>query len=219
MLTLEKFVYIKKVLERVHTFMAVNLQKGQKINLKKSDGSKLSKIMVGLGWDAAESKGGFLSSIFGSSNNIDCDASVFLCKDGKLQSNDDVVYFGNLQHNSGAVKHMGDNLTGEGEGDDEQIFVNLDKIPPQYDKLVFVVNIYKAVDRKQHFGMIKNAFIRIVDSESNTELCRYNLSDNYDGMLAMVTGEVYKKNGEWKFNAIGNGTKDAGLGELSRRFQ
>ena len=200
--------------------MAVNLQKGQKINLKKSDGSKLSKIMVGLGWDEAEKKsGGFLSSIFGSGDSIDCDASVFLCKDGKLQSNDDVVYFGNLQHSSGAVKHMGDNLTGEGEGDDEQIFVDLDKIPPQYDKLVFVVNIYKAVDRKQHFGMIKNAFIRIVDNDGRTELCRYNLSDNYDGMLAMVAGEVYKKNGEWKFNAIGNGTKDAGLGELSRRFQ
>ena len=199
--------------------MAVNLQKGQKISLKKSDGSKLSKIMVGLGWDAAENKGGgFLSSIFGSKKDIDCDASVFICKDGKLRDNDDIVYFGNLQHNSGAVKHMGDNLTGEGEGDDEQIFVNLDKLPEQYDRLVFVVNIYQAVDRKQHFGMIKNAFIRIVDSESNTELCRYNLSDDYDGMLAMVAGEVYKKNGEWKFNAVGNGTKDAGLGDLSRRF-
>ena len=200
--------------------MAVNLQKGQKINLKKADGSKLSKIMVGLGWEAAEKKGGgFLSSIFGSSNDIDCDASVFVCKDGKLRANDDVVYFGNLQHSSGAIKHMGDNLTGDGEGDDEQIFVDLDKIPPQYDKLVFVVNIYKAVDRKQHFGMIKNAFIRIVDNDSHTELCRYNLSDNYDGMLAMIAGEVYKKNGEWKFNAVGNGTKDSGLSELSRRFQ
>ena len=199
--------------------MAVNLQKGQKISLKKADGSKLSKIMVGLGWDAAESKGGgFLSSIFGSKKDIDCDASVFVCKDGKLRDNDDIVYFGNLQHNSGAVKHMGDNLTGEGEGDDEQIFVDLNKIPTNYDKLVFVVNIYQAVDRKQHFGMIKNAFIRIVDNESGIELCRYNLSDDYDGMLAMVAGEVYKKNGEWKFNAVGNGTKDTGLGDLSRRF-
>lgn len=198
--------------------MAVNLQKGQKINLKKADGSKLSKMMVGLGWDAAEQKGGFLSSIFGSSKNIDCDASVFVCKDGKLRDKDDIVYFGNLNHGSGAVKHMGDNLTGDGEGDDEQIFVNLDKIPESYDRLVFVVNIYQAVERKQHFGMIKNAFIRIVDSDSNTELCRYNLSDDYEGMLAMVAGEVYKKNGEWKFNAVGNGTKDPGLGELSRRF-
>ena len=198
--------------------MAVNLQKGQKINLKKSDGSALSNIMVGLGWDAAESKGGFLSSIFSGKKDIDCDASVFLCKDGKLRANEDIVYYGNLAHTSGAVKHMGDNLTGDGEGDDEQIFVNLNKLPEQYDKLVFVVNIYQGQERKQHFGMIKNAFIRIVDNDSNTELCRYNLSDNYDEMLAMVAGEVYKKNGEWKFNAIGNGTKDTGLSELSRRF-
>ena len=198
--------------------MAVNLQKGQKISLKKSDGSSLSNIMVGLGWDAAEQKGGFLSSILGSTKQIDCDASVFICKDGKLRDNDDVVYFGNLEHNSGAIKHIGDNLTVDGEGDDEQIFVNLNKLPEQYDKLVFVVNIYKGEERKQHFGMIKNAFIRIVDNDNGTELCRYNLSDNYDGMLAMVAGEVYKKNGEWKFNAIGNGTKDTGLSELSRRF-
>ena len=198
--------------------MAVNLQKGQKISLKKSDGSSLSNIMVGLGWDAAEQKGGFLSSILGSTKQIDCDASVFLCKDGKLRDNDDVVYFGNLEHNSGAVKHMGDNLTGDGEGDDEQIFVNLNRLPGNYDKLIFVVNIYKGEERKQHFGMIKNAFIRIVDNDNGTELCRYNLSDNYEGMLAMVAGEVYKKNNEWKFNAIGNGTKDKSLGELSRRF-
>ena len=198
--------------------MAVNLQKGQKINLKKSDGSSLTSIMVGLGWDAAESKGGLLSSIFGSNKQIDCDASVFLCKDGKLRDNDDVVYFGNLKHHSGAVEHMGDNLTGDGEGDDEQIFVNLSRLPEQYDKLIFVVNIYKGEERKQHFGMIKNAFFRIVDNDTHVELCRYNLSDNYDDMLAMVAGEVYKKNGEWKFNAIGNGTKDKSLGELSRRF-
>ena len=201
--------------------MAINLQKGQKINLTKSDGSKLSKIMVGLGWDEAEQpkSSGFFSSIFGSKgDNIDCDASVLVCKDGKFRDEDDIVFFGNLTHNSGAVKHMGDNLTGEGEGDDEQIFVDLNKLPPQYDRLIFVVNIYKAIDRKQHFGMIKNAFIRIVDVDNRTELCRYNLSDNYDGMLAMVAGEVYRKNGDWKFNAIGNGTKDSSLKELVHRF-
>ena len=199
--------------------MAVNLQKGQKVNLTKSNGKKLTNIMVGLGWDEAEQKsGGFFSRLLSGPTNIDCDASVFLCKGGKLTDKDDIVYFGNLKHKSGAVQHMGDNLTGEGEGDDEQIFVNLDKLPDDYDKLVFVVNIYEAVSRKQHFGMIKNAFIRIVDDETHEELCRYNLSDNYDDMLAMVAGEVYKKNGEWKFNAVGNGTKDPGLGELSRRF-
>ena len=198
--------------------MAVNLKKGQKVSLVKSDGKKLTHLMVGLGWDAAVQEGGFLKKLFSSTANIDCDASVFLCKGGKLVSNDDIVYFGNLQHRSNAVKHMGDNLTGDGEGDDEQIFVDLEKIPADYDKLVFVVNIYQAVDRKQHFGMIKNAFIRIVDNDTNEELCRYNLSDNYDNMLAMVAGEVYKKNGEWKFNAIGNGTTDSGLSTLSERF-
>ena len=200
--------------------MAVNLQKGQKVNLTKSNGKKLTKLMVGLGWDAAEpeSGGGFLKKLFSSKQEIDCDASVFICKGGRLTDKDDIVYFNNLNHKSGAVKHMGDNLTGEGEGDDEQIFVDLDKLPAEYDKLIFVVNIYQAVDRKQHFGMIKNAFIRIVDNETGEELLHYNLSDNYDNMLAMVAGEVYKKNGEWKFNAVGNGTTDPGLGELSKRF-
>ena len=202
--------------------MSVNLQKGQKVNLVKADGSKLTKMMVGLGWDAIEpeEKGGFLSKIFGGGKkDFDCDASVFVCKDGKLTSVDDIVYFGNLEHKSGAVKHMGDNLTGEGEGDDEQIFVDLNKIPADYDKLIFVVNIYKAVDRKQDFGMIKNAFIRVVDADSHEELCRYNLTDDYSGMLAMVTGEVYRRGDEWKFNAIGNGTKDPSLKELSERFR
>ena len=180
--------------------MAVNLKKGQKVSLVKSDGKKLTKLMVGLGWDAAVQEGGFFKKLFSGTKDIDCDASVFLCKGGKLRDKDDIVYFGNLQHYSNSVKHM------------------LDKIPADYDKLVFVVNIYQAVDRKQHFGMIKNAFIRIVDNDTNEELCRYNLSDNYDNMLAMVAGEVYKKNGEWKFNAIGNGTTDPGLSELSKRF-
>jgi len=199
--------------------MAVNLQKGQKVNLTKSNGKKLTKLMVGLGWDAAEPEsGGFLKKLFSSKQDIDCDASVFVCKGGRLTDKNDVVYFNNLKHKSGAVQHMGDNLTGDGEGDDEQIFIDLDKLPAEYDKLIFVVNIYKAVDRNQHFGMIKNAFIRIVDNETGEELLHYNLSDNYDNMLAMVAGEVYKKNGDWKFNAVGNGTTDPGLGELSKRF-
>ena len=202
--------------------MSVNLQKGQKVSLVKSNGAKLTKLMVGLGWDAIEEeeKGGFLSRIFGGGKkDFDCDASVFVCKNGKIASVDDIVYFGNLEHDSGAIKHMGDNLTGEGEGDDEQIFVDLNKIPADYDKLVFVVNIYKAVDRKQDFGIIKNAYIRIIDNDNGEELCRYNLSGgDYNGMLAMIVGEVYRYKGEWKFNAVGNGTTDPGLQELSRRF-
>lgn len=202
--------------------MSVNLQKGQKVSLVKSNGAKLTKLMVGLGWDAIEEeeKGGFLSRIFGGGKkDFDCDASVFVCKNGKITSVDDIVYFGNLEHDSGAIKHMGDNLTGEGEGDDEQIFVDLNKIPADYDKLVFVVNIYKAVDRKQDFGIIKNAYIRIIDNDNGEELCRYNLSGgDYNGMLAMIVGEVYRYKGEWKFNAVGNGTTDPGLQELSRRY-
>lgn len=200
--------------------MAVNLQKGQKVNLKKENGQSLGKVMVGLGWDPIEnsSGGGFLSSIFsGGNNDIDCDASVILLQGGKLQSNDDIVYFGNLKHSSGAVKHMGDNLTGDGDGDDEQVFVDLNAVPAKYDKLVFVVNIYQAEKRKQHFGMIKNAFIRIVD-DSNKEFCRYDLSEKYEGMTAMIFGEIYRYNGEWKFNAIGQATKDGDLGIMAKRY-
>ena len=189
--------------------MAVNLQKGQKVSLKKSDGKKLTRLMVGLGWDAAEQKGGFFSRIFGNSDSIDCDASVFLCQGGKFVDKDDLVYFGNLEHRSKAVKHMGDNLTGEGEGDDEQIFINLDELPRRYDKLIFVVNIYKAVERKQHFG----------NDETREELCRFNLSDDYTDMLSMIAGEVYRRGDEWKFNAIGSGTKDTGLSDLAQRFK
>ena len=203
--------------------MAVNLQKGQKVNLTKGDGSALKHAMVGLGWDAAEApkKGGFLSSLLGGSggDDIDCDASAFVCRGGRLVSNEDVVYFGNLRHKSDAIRHQGDNLTGEGEGDDEQIFVDLASLPSDCDKIIFVVNIYQAVKRKQQFGMIKNAFIRIVDADSNAELCRYSLSENYDGMTAMVFGELYLHNGQWKFNAIGQGTKDPGLQELANRFR
>ncbi len=196
----------------------VSLQKGQKVSLKKSDGKRLSRLMVGLGWDAKEQKSGFFSRLFGNSDNFDCDASVFLCQGGKLVDKDDIVYFGNLEHRSKAVKHMGDNLTGEGEGDDEQIFVNLDEMPERYDKLIFVVNIYHAVDRKQHFGMINNAYIRIIDPDSREELCRFNLTEDYTDMLSMIAGEVYRRGDEWKFNAVGNGTKDTGLSELAKRF-
>ena len=204
--------------------MAVNLQKGQKVDLRKNDGSALRHAMVGLGWDEAErpsnNGGGFLSGLLGRkrTHNIDCDASVFVCRNGKLIDNDDVVYFGNLTHSSGAIRHMGDNLTGAGEGDDEEIFVDLDKLPSDCDKLIFVVNIYKARERGQHFGSIKNAFIRICDNDTHEELCRYNLSENYDGMTAMIFGEIYLRNGQWRFNAIGQATTDNSITELSQRF-
>ena len=202
--------------------MGVNLQKGQKVNLKKADGQALSRIRVGLGWDPVEQekKGGLFGAIFGgSAPDIDCDASVIVCQGGRLASRDDVVYFGNLKHSSGAIRHTGDNLTGEGEGDDEQILVDLTAVPAAYDKLVFVVNIYDCQSRKQDFGMIANAFIRICDENTGEEFCRYNLSESYAGMTAMIFGEIYRYNGEWKFNAIGQGTKHTGLNDLAKRYQ
>ncbi len=197
--------------------MSVSLQKGQKVNLSK-DNVGLNRIVVGLGWDEVQQSGGFLKSMFGAKQDIDCDASAILLQDGKFVSKYDLVYFGNLNHRSGSVNHQGDNLTGAGDGDDEQIVIDLLQVPQEYDRIVIVVNIYQAVQRKQHFGMIQNAFIRLVDARNNNEMCRYNLTDNYSGMTAMIFGEVYRRNGEWKFNAIGQGTNDTGLNDLCRRY-
>jgi len=189
--------------------MSVNLQKGQKIDLTKG-GSGLHSVMVGLGWDEVEQKRGFFAP---KPASIDCDASAILCgENGKVISYDlnaSVVYFGNLRHVSGAIVHQGDNLTGEGDGDDEQIMVNLQAVPAQIHKIVFVVNIYDARTKGQHFGLIKNAFIRLVDMEKRTEICRFNLSENYNNMTGLVVGEIYRRNGEWKFNAIGQPVAEA----------
>ena len=188
--------------------MAINLQKGQKVSLSK-DNAGLSKVVIGLGWDEVPRKKGGLFAP--KPQAVDCDASAILLQNGRLVDKEDLVYFGNLRHRSGTVQHMGDNLTGAGEGDDEQIIVDLASVPAQYDRIVIVVNIYGAVKRKQHFGMIQNAFIRLVDSRNNNEMCRYNLTEDYSGMTAMIFGEVYRHNGEWKFNAMGQGTADPGL--------
>ncbi len=201
--------------------MSVSLQKGQKVSLSKEGKEGLNRVIVGLGWDEAQPQrsGGLFGGLFSApAQAIDCDASALMLQNGKLTDKGDIVYFGNLRHRSGSVQHMGDNLTGAGAGDDEQIVIELDRVPAEYDRIVMVVNIYQAMARKQHFGMIRNAFIRIVDARNNQELCRYNLSENYDDMTAMIFGEVYRHNGEWKFNAIGQATKDPGLGELSRRY-
>lgn len=200
--------------------MAVSLQKGQKVSLTKSNPG-LSKVMVGLGWDEAPQKAqGVFGSLFGGgkTQDIDCDATAILLQGGKLRGKQDIVYFGNLRHMTGMVQHMGDNLTGAGEGDDEQILIDLAGLPAQYDRIVMVVNIYQAQKRGQHFGMIRNAFIRLVDARTNAEMCRYDLTENYAGMTAMIFGEIYRHNGEWKFNAIGQGTYDAGIGDLAQRY-
>lgn len=195
--------------------MSISLQKGQKVSLSKENAG-LSTVLVGLGWDEAPQKRGLLG--LKTQQDIDCDASAILLKNGKLCGNGDLVYFGNLVHKSGTVRHMGDNLTGAGEGDDEQILIDLAKIPPEYDRIVMVVNIYDAVRRKQQFGMIRNAFIRLVDGRNNREMCKYNLTEDYSGMTAMIFGEIYRYNGEWKFSAIGQGTNDPSLSDLCRRY-
>nr|WP_317412072.1 TerD family protein [uncultured Solibaculum sp.] len=196
--------------------MAVSLQKGQKVSLSK-DNAGLGVVVVGLGWDEAQpARRGLFAP---KPRPIDCDASAILCVNGKLQDPKDVIYFNNLRHSSGAVQHMGDNLTGAGEGDDEQVIVDLSRLPEQYDRVIFAVTIYEARQRGQHFGMLQNSFIRLVDARGNKEMCRYNLSENYDGMTAMIFGEIYRHNGEWKFNAIGQPTNDEGLGSLVNRFR
>ena len=195
--------------------MSVSLQKGQKVSLSK-DHAGLGKVIIGLGWDEVQQKRGFFSA---KPQPVDCDASAFLLQNGHIMDKNDIVYFGNLQHDTGTVQHLGDNLTGAGTGDDEQIIVDLSRIPEEYDKIVLVVTLYQAVERKQHFGLIQNAFIRLVDARNNNEMCRYNLTEDYSGMTAMIFGEVYRHNGEWKFTALGQGTKDPGLGELVNRFR
>lgn len=194
--------------------MSVNLQKGQKVDLTKGNAG-LRRVMVGLGWDAAQPTG-----FFGvRQEDIDCDAIAFLLNaDGQIGSRSDVVFFNNLRHMSGCVLHQGDNLTGAGEGDDEQIMVDLANLPPQYERIVILVSIYKATDRHQHFGMIQNAFIRLVDADRNNELCIYNLSENYSGMTALVFGELYRYKGEWKFNAVGQPMQIWSIAQLAERY-
>ncbi len=203
--------------------MAINLQKGQRVDLTKGNPG-LSKIMVGLGWDPVQNRGGggLLGSLFGGGGggaNIDCDASVIMLgENGKIRSNSDVIYFGNLKSSDGSVQHTGDNLTGDGDGDDEQVLVDLSRVPSQVHKLVFVVNIYDCVKRKQHFGMIQNAFIRIVNSANNQEIIHFNLTDDYSGQTCLVVGEIYRHGNEWKFAAVGTGTSAPGLGDVVRSF-
>lgn len=195
--------------------MSISLQKGQKVSLTKENAG-LSSVLIGLGWDeVTQAKRGFFAP---KPAAIDCDASAIMLKGGRFSGKEDLIYFGNLHHMSHSVQHMGDNLTGAGDGDDEQIVVDLKAVPASYDKIVIVVNIYQAVQRHQHFGMIQNAFIRIVDGKNNNEICRFDLTDNYQGMTAMIFGEIYRHDGEWKFNPIGQGTSDPAIGELAKRY-
>lgn len=195
--------------------MAINLSKGQKIDLTKGNPG-LTTLKVGLGWDEIKKRG-----FFGSKSvDIDCDASVLLLNEaGKLGHKKNLVYYGNLKHDSRSVIHQGDNLTGEGDGDDEVIVITLPKVPAEFHRLLFVVNIYDAKSRKLDFGMIENAFIRVVNDSNNVELARYNLSEDYKGKTALYVGEVYRHGGEWKFAAIGQGTNDYSLTDVVNKYK
>ncbi len=187
--------------------MPINLTKGQKVDLTKKNPS-LKNIMVGLGWDVNE---------FDSGADFDLDAAAFMLgANGKCPTEKEFVFYGNLEHTSGAVKHMGDNLTGEGEGDDEQIEVSLAKIPPNVERIAFTVTIYDAEPR-QNFGQVSNSYIRIVDADTDSELIRYDLGEDFSIETAVVVGELYKHNGEWKFNAIGSGFQ-GGLAALCGHY-
>lgn len=188
--------------------MPINLSKGQKVSLTK-DNPGLNNILVGLGWDV---------NAFDSGTSFDLDASVFIADaSGHCPSEQEFIFYGNLEHSSGCVKHMGDNKTGDGEGDDEQIHIELSKVPANLEKIAFTVTIYEADQRHQNFGQVSNAYIRIIDEATNTELVRFDLGEDFSIETAVVVGELYKNNGEWKFNAIGSGFQ-GGLAALCGHY-
>lgn len=196
--------------------MAINLQKGQRISLTK-EAPKLQQLMCGLGWDVVQKKGGFLSALFSSTeNNFDLDAAVIcISENQKVKHEKDVVYFGNLRHYSNAIIHQGDNLTGAGEGDDEQIMINLTQLPKDISKLVVVVNIYAPYTRQQDFSQVNNAFIRLVNVTNRKEIVRYTLSgEEYAGQTAMVMAELTRQDNDWEMDAKGEGLRVKDLAEL-----
>ncbi len=188
--------------------MAISLAKGQKVDLTKENPS-LKNLLVGLGWDVNAYDGG---------SDFDLDAAAFLLgENGKCATEKDFIFYSNLEHSSGGVRHCGDNLTGAGDGDDEQITIDLLKIPASVTKIAFTVTIYAAESRRQNFGQVSNAFIRIVDNATGQELIRYDLGEDFSIETAVVVGELYRNKGEWKFNAIGSGFS-GGLAALCQNY-
>ncbi|NOG32564.1 TerD family protein [Halomonas sp. TBZ9] len=187
--------------------MAVSLSKGGNVSLSK-EAPGLKHVVVGLGWDPRVTDG----------QEFDLDASVFLCgEDGKVRSDTDFVFYNNKVGGDGSVEHQGDNRTGEGDGDDEQVKIDLSSVPADVKKLAFAVTIHEAESRKQNFGMVSNAFMRVVNGEDGKELARYDLSEDYSVETAMIFGEVYRHGDEWKFKAIGQGF-GGGLHPLASSF-
>ena len=188
--------------------MAINLSKGQKVDLTKSNPG-LSKVIVGLGWDTNKYDGG---------QDFDLDSSVFLLNgEGKTTSEADFIFYNNTTGAGGAVEHTGDNKTGEGEGDDEQVNVNLTAIPASIEKATFAITIHDAEARGQNFGQVSNSYVRIINGDTNEELIRYDLGEDFSIETAVVVGELYRHGGEWKFNAIGSGYQ-GGLESLVKDF-
>ncbi|MFF0296630.1 TerD family protein [Kitasatospora sp. NPDC004615] len=175
--------------------MGVSLAKGGNVSLTK-EVPGLTSVIVGLGWDVRATTGA----------DFDLDASALLCSEaGRVLSDQHFVFYNNLRSPEGSVEHSGDNLTGGGDGDDEQIRVDLTAVPPQVAKVVFPVSIYDAEQRRQSFGQVRNAFIRVVNDADGTEVARYDLSEDASTETAMVFGELYRYGAEWKFRAIGQG--------------
>lgn len=197
----------------------LDLTKGQKVNLAHTN-KGLSEMLVGLGWDAnRNSLKNFIKGLFTGDTTMDLDAYAILLKNGELEGNSDIVNYQNLRHKTKAIRHCGDNLTGEGKGDDEQIEINLSALPKEYDKVIIAVDIYSAKRKKQHFGMVENAFVRLVDKNNGEEVCRYSLVKGFDGMTAMVLGELYRNtNNEWEFIAIGQGYAN-GIEEIKAQYR
>lgn len=183
--------------------MAINLEKGQRVKVE------IPKFTIGLGWDTNQSDTGY---------DFDLDASAFMLgSNGKIPADEFFVFYNNLQSPDEAVSHTGDNLTGEGEGDDESIIIDLEKVDPRVNEIVIVVTIHKAQERHQNFGQVRNAFIRIYNSDTNQEILRYDLDEDFSIETAVEFGRLYKRNGEWKFEAIGTGMK-GGLAEYLVKY-
>jgi len=186
----------------------VSLSKGQKVDLTKTNPG-LTNLTIGLGWDVNKYDGG---------QDFDLDASIFLLDgNGKVTSPEDFVFYNNTTGANGAVVHTGDNLTGDGDGDDEQVKVAIKDVPEHIQKISFAVTIHDAETRNQNFGMVTNAFIRVVDEATNNELIRYDLGEDFSIETAVVVGELYRHNGEWKFSAVGSGYQ-GGLASLCNDF-
>lgn len=188
--------------------MAVSLRKGERVSLAKVSPG-LKKVRIGLGWDTNKYDGGY---------DFDLDAAAFLTgANGKVTTETDFVFYNNKLHPSGAVEHMGDNRTGDGEGDDEEIVIDLEKVPQNITGISFTVTIHEADVRNQNFGMVSNAYIRIIDEVNNSEVARFDLGEDYSCQTAVVVAELYRKDGEWRFKAIGDGFS-GGLAALCANF-